>query len=630
MLRLSGNQSLQALLKSSKTIKEALQIHSQVIRSGLHDDLFALSGLISFFALSGTKDGLRHSRILFSQIDRPDVFIWNAMIRGYSLSDTPQDAIFLYKSMLAAGVESPNTFTYPFLLKSCARLSHLKLGLQVHCHITKNGFESDNITVNALLHLYWSFGDMKNARNMFEKSLVRDCVSYNTMIAGYVEAGQPCFSLQIFREMQKFGIEPDGYTIVALLSACSLSSDSRTGKQIHCVVYKNSGSLGSNILLMNALVNMYAKCGCIKMAKRVSSTMRSSSSTTAWTSIISAYMERGEVEVARQIFDQMNERDVVSWTAMINGYCNVGRFQEALELFLLLEKEGIKPDVVVVIAALSACGRLGAVELGRRIHHKYAENRSFDKNENFTAAVVDMYAKCGSINIATEIFRKTPENRKTTLLYNSLISGLAHHGLGKSAITIFKEMEGLGLRPDEITFVALLCACGYSGLIDEAKKLFESMGTVYDINPEMEHYGCMVDLLGKAGYLNEAYNLIQNMPFKANSIIWRAFLGACKIHGNMELAKMAGKELLVMEPDHGAHYVMLSDMLSDIRQHEEASRVRKAIDVVGIRKPPGWSYVELDGILHKFLAGGKSHPEAKAVELMLRDLTIGLQFSGHV
>ena len=533
----------------------------------------------------------------------------------------------------ASSKPSPDSFTYPFLIKSCARLLLPKLGFQVHCHVTKNGCVSDIFVVNALLHMYCVFGETIYACKVFEESPVRDCVSYNTMISGLVQAGRAGCALQIFREMGVFGIEVDEYTVVALLSACSLLDDCEIGKQVHCLACKKLGCVDSNVLVMNALVDMYAICGCLEMYYTVlENGVRSGKSVVAaWTSVVSAYARRGEVEAARGLFDQMDERDVVSWTAMISGYTHAGYFQEALELFVQLEGLGIKPDLVAVVAALSACARLGALDLGRRIHHKYAaENWPCGQNGGFISAVVDMYAKSGSIDTALDIFTKTSDNWKTTLLYNSIISGLAHHGLGEYAITLFKEMGLLGLGPDEVTFVALLCACGHSGLVDDGKKLFESMLTVYGINPQMEHYGCMVDLLGRAGHLNEAYHLIMNMPFKANAVVWRALLSACKLHGDVELAKIASQELLAIEHDHGARYVMLSNMLADIDQHEEAASVRKAIDDVGIQKPPGWSYVEMKGALHKFLAGDKSHPEAKATELMLRDINMGLKSLGHV
>nr|KYP33353.1 Pentatricopeptide repeat-containing protein At5g66520 family [Cajanus cajan] len=555
---------LKAVLASCKTIHQALQIHAHVVVSGRHDDPFLITTLISLLATASSA-GLRHSHRLFSQVPNPDLFLFNAMIRAFSLSHTPHCALSLYKSMLSASPPiSPNAFTFPFLLKSCATSSTPKHALQLQTHVLKSGFASDVFVVNALLHLHFVFRDALSAAKVFDESPVRDCVSYNTMIRGFARVGRAGCSMRVFGEMRGLCVEPDD-------------------------------------------------------------------GIAAWTSLVSAYALRGDVEVARRLFDQMGERDVVSLTAMISGYCHAGCFQEALELFEQLEGLGMEPDEVAVVAALSACAGLGALELGRRIHHKYGgESWQCGHHRGFTCAVVDMYAKCGNIDTALDVFYKTSDDMKTTFLYNSIMSGLAHHGRGEHAMALFEEMRLLGLVPDGVTFVSLLCACGHSGLVDDGKRLFESMLSVYDVSPQMEHYGCIVDLLGRAGRLNEAYCLIQNMPFKANAVIWRALLSACKVHGDVELARLASQQLLEMEHDHGARCVMLSNMLTLMDKHDEAECVRRAIDDVGIQKPPGWSYVEMNGALHKFLAGDKSRPEAKAIELMLKDIYMGLKSIGHV
>lgn len=521
----------------------------------------------------------------------------------------------------------PDSFTFPFLLKACANvlISVPQFGFQVHCHVLRNGFGSDVFVNNALLNFYCVFGDVGNAYKVFEESFVRDCVSFNTMINGFVRKGDVSGCFRVFGEMRGVCVRPDEYTFVALLSGCSVLEDFRIGRQVHGLVYRELGCFRGNVLLVNKLVDMYAKCGKLVMAERVLSGVKAAGKglVAAWTSLVSAYALQGEVKVARRLFDQMGERDVVSWTAMISGYSHAGCYQEALELFVKLEGLGMKPDEVAVVAALSACARLGALELGRRIHRQYAgENWTCGLNRGFTSAVVDMYAKCGSIDTALDVFRKTSDDKKTTFLYNSIISGLAHHGRGEYAKNLFEEMGLLGLKPDNITFVAVLSACGHCGLVDFGKKLFESMFTVYGVSPEMEHYGCMVDLLGRAGHLDEAHRLILKMPFKANAVIWRALLSACKVHGDVALARLASYELVELQHDHGAGYVMLSNILSDTDQHDEAASLRKAIDNVGIQKPPGWSYVEMNRSLHKFVAGDKSHQEAKTTELMLRDINI--------
>ncbi|XP_027934874.1 pentatricopeptide repeat-containing protein At2g22410, mitochondrial-like [Vigna unguiculata] len=621
-------KSLKAVLASCKTFHQALQIQAQAVVTGRHHDPFLMTPLISFFA----TNHLHHSHLLFSQIPNPDLFLFNFLIRAFSLSQTPHHALSLFRSMLSSSPPiSPDSFTFPFLLKSCAKLSLPKLALQLYSHVIRSGFESSVFVVNALLQLYFVLRDAPNACKVFDESPVRDCVSYNTMINGLVRAGRADSSLKVFGEMRGNLVEVDEYTLVALLSACSSLEDSGTGRVVHGLVYRIFSCVNENELLMNALVDMYAKCGCLEVAERVVSCGNAKSGVAAWTSLVSAYAMRGEVEVARRLFDQMGERDVVSWTAMISGYCHCGCFQEALELFVELEGLGMEPDEVAVVAALAACARLGALELGRRIHHKYdGGSWQCGTHRGFTCAVVDMYAKCGSIDTALDVFRRTSDDMRTTFLYNSILSGLAHHGLGEHAMAVFEEMRLQGLEPDEVTFVSLLCACGHNGLVDDGKRLFESMLSVYGVSPQMEHYGCMVDLLGRAGRLDEAYCLIQNMPFKANAVIWRSLLSACKVHGDVALARLASHELLAMEHDHGARYVMLSNMLTLVEKHDEAATVRKAIDDVGIQKPPGWSYVEINGALHKFLAGDKSHPKAKATELMLRNIDMGLKTIGHV
>lgn len=624
------NPSSLCLLESCKSFKQGLQIHAQTIVNGLHHQIFSISRLISFFSLLGSKDGLDHSRLLFSQIDCPNLFMWNTMIRGYSRSDNPREASVLYMSMIAKGIAPPNNFTFPFLLNSCARLSSLEPGHEVHSHIIKHGFESDLFVRNALIHLYSVFGNLNLARTLFDESLVRDLVSYNTMIKGYAEVNQPESALCLFGEMQNLGILPDEFTFVALFSVCSVLNEPNVGKQIHAQVYKNLRSIDSNILLKSAIVDMYAKCGLINIAERVFSTMGTSKSAAAWSSMVCGYARCGEINVARKLFNHMHERDVISWTAMISGYSQAGQCSEALELFKEMEALGIKPDEVTLVAVLSACARLGAFDVGKRLYHQYIENGVFNQNTILTAAVMDMYAKCGSIDSALEIFRRVGKNMKTGFVFNSMIAGLAQHGLGETAITVFRELISTGLKPDEVTFVGVLCACGHSGLIEEGKKLFESMFNAYGIKPQMEHYGCMVDLLGRYGCLEEAYDLVQKMPFEANSVIWRALLSACRTHGNVKIGEIAGQKLLEMEARHGARYVLLSNMLADANQWEEARQVRKVMEDHGIRKPPGWSYIELGGAIHRFVASDKSHPQGKEIELMLKDMAMRLKSAGYV
>ncbi|XP_038701627.1 pentatricopeptide repeat-containing protein At2g22410, mitochondrial-like [Tripterygium wilfordii] len=615
------NSFLVSLLDSFIQIEQALQIHAQFIVNGFHRHIFPISRLISFFVQLGSTEGLSYSHLLFSQTASPNVFIWNTLIRGYSRSNSPQEAIFLYMSMLAKGIESPNNFTFPFLLNGCARLSCLKPGWQIHGHVMKFGFKYDLFIGNSLIFLYSAFGHLEDARNVFDESPVRDLVSYNTLMNGYNRGNEPWAALRLLREMQESNVKPDGYTFVALLSAYSLLNNPMIVKQVHCLIYKNLGFFDSDVLLKSVMVDMYAKCGLMNMAERVFSTIRCSNNTASWSSMVSGYARCGEIEAARRLFDQSVERDVVSWTAMISGYVQAGQYKEALEIFVQMESLDIRPDEVTLVAVFSACAGLGALDFGKKLDHQYVRNDSYHENAIVTTSIIDMYGKCGSIDTALDTFHRSKDRLKTNAIFNSMITGLAKHGLGKIALDVFKEMELTGLKPDGVTFVAILSACSHSGLVEEGKKLFNSMLSDYGITPEMEHYGCMVDLLGRDGHLEEAYELIQNMQFEANSVIWIALLGACRLHKNAELGDFAARKLFEVEPDHGARYVLLSNMLANANQWEEAGRVREVMDESGIQKPPGWSYVELDGVLNRFLASDKSHPQAADVELMLMDLT---------
>lgn len=458
----------------------------------------------------------------------------------------------------------------------------------------------------------WRLGIRKvnDAREVFDESPVRDLVSYSTLIHGYALMHQPAPAFCLFREMQNSCLPPDEFTFVALLSAFSSLSEPKIVKQIHCLVYRYQCLVDSNILLRTTIIDMYAKCGLMNMAEKVFSSMATIKGATAWSAMLSRYARSGETEVAKRIFNWMDECDVICWTAMITGYSQAGQYGEALELFKQMEGMGIKPDEVTLGAVFSACAQLGALSFGERLHKnhcRYSRDELVGHNPVLTTALIDMYAKCGRIDTAHDIFRRIPEDLKSVPLFNAMISGLAQHGLGKNAISVFKEIEAIGLRPDGVTFVAVLNACRHNRLVEEGKRLFVSMMGEYGLNPQMEHYGCMVDLLGRNGCLDEAYDHIQKMPFPANSVILRALLGACRLHRNAEIGNIAAQKLAELEPDHG-------EMMDDR----------------GIQKPPGWSHIEMNGAIHRFLASERSHLQTKEMESMLKDMTTRLKSAGFV
>ncbi|KAL5981836.1 hypothetical protein ACLOJK_015902 [Asimina triloba] len=615
---------------SCSSFRQALQIHAQIIVAGIQPKAIYLGNLISLLLSLAPlpPQALHHSHLLFSLIPRPHLFLCNIMIRAYSRTHrSPHQALLLYNSMAVA----PNRFTFTFLVNACARLSTPRAGLQVHARAVKFGFDANLFVRNSLIQFYAVFGDLACACNTFEESPERDLVSFNTLMNAFNWVGRPEGVLDLFGEMRDMCLEPDEFTFVALLSACSALNDLGAGKRVHALMYRSLTSLDSNALLKNALVDMYSKCGLMIAAEKVFRMASVKASPFAWSSMVSGYARIGEIEIARRLFNEMPERDAVSWTSMISSYSQTGRYHETLDLFGEMEVAGVVPDAVTLVSVLSACAHLGALDFGEKIHN-YTQKRSIiDNNPILCTAIVDMYAKCGSIETALEIFYRASEKLKTVALFNSMISGLAHHGLGKRAMEVFREMQIAGLRPDAITFVSLLCALSHSGLIDEGKKLFDSMVKDHGIRPRIEHYGCMADLLARRGFLNEALDFIAKIPAEVNShVIWGSLLSACRIHGNVEMGDLVSKQLLQLDLDYGGHYVLLSNIHADSKRWDDVRRERKQMEERGIKKPPGISYIELNGHVHQFLANDASHRQSKEINLMLDDMARRLRSSGHV
>ncbi|XP_020272070.1 pentatricopeptide repeat-containing protein At1g08070, chloroplastic-like [Asparagus officinalis] len=617
-------QSLLFLLDSCTSIKKARQIQSQLFITGLHHDSLFLSKLLPYFSIPIQNPS--------SLLHDPSTFNYNTLIRAFARSSSPSNSVSLYKSMLSEGPTRPNNFTFPFLLVSCSKLPGPETGLQVHSHVMKLGFDLDSHVRHSLIGLYCIFGDLDVARYLFDEITRWDVVSFNVMMSGYNKCGQWDDALRVFGYMLRVGVRPDDRTFGCLMSICSGLGDLTRGKVVHMLALKSFGSddLGNGVKL--ALLNMYSKLGAMKMADRVFGSMGSSKSVASWSCMVSGYAKCGKIENARMVFDEMPKKDLISWTSMISGYSQNGRYKEAVELYEEMGKQGVKPDEVTLVAVLSACAHLGYLDFGKRIH-LYIESDSIGcNNSRLCTAVVDMYAKCGHIMTALEIFNRVDKKTKTSHLFNSVISGLAQHGLGERAIAVFEEMEALGLSPDKVTFVGVLCACSHSGLIEKGKEIFDMMVNKYSIQPQIEHYCCMVDLLGRRGYINEAYDFIQNMPISPNSAIWSALLRNCRIHRNPRIGEIAQRKLLHFVSDGNSfegRYSRLIEMFSDVKVLENAKKVRKMIKYKPVWKQQGSSYVDFNGSLHQFLANGTSHPQSKEIYKMLDEMTRRLRLASY-
>ncbi|KAF8403832.1 hypothetical protein HHK36_011938 [Tetracentron sinense] len=561
------------------------QIQAQMILSGLITDGFASSRLIAFCAISESGN-LDYCKTILSNIHKPNIFSWNIAIRGYSESENPKEAVFVYKQMLQSGESRPDNYTYPFLLKACARLSVIRIGQEILGHVLHLGFDSDIFIHNAVIHMLVVCGELEAARQLFDESCLRDLVSWNSMINGYVRSGQSNEALKLYREMEIERVKPDEVTMIGVVSSCAQLEDLNLGREVHRYIEENG--LKFTIPLSNALMDMYVKCGNLEAAQELFNNL-AKRTMVSWTTMVMGYAKFGFLDAARKLFDEMPEKDVVPWNAMISGYVQCKRGKDGLALFHEMQAMDIKPDEVTMVSCLSACSQLGALDVGIWVHH-YIEKQNLSLNVALGTALVDMYAKCGNITKALRVFREIPG--RNALTWTAIIGGLALHGHAHEAISHFLEMIEIGLIPDEVTFLGVLSACCHGGLVHEGRRFFAQMRCNFNISPKLKHYSCMVDLLGRAGLLDEAEELIKKMPIEADAVVWGALFFSCRVHGNVAMGERAAMKLLELDPRDSGIYVLLANMYLEAKRWEEAGKVRRMMKQRGVEKTPGCSSIE--------------------------------------
>ncbi|KAJ8532713.1 hypothetical protein K7X08_015602 [Anisodus acutangulus] len=468
-----------------------------------------------------------------------------------------------------------------------------ELGVKAHGFVVKCGFDYDVFVKTGLVCFYAKCGFLEDAHQVFDDIPEKNVVSWTAIMTGYIDFGKFKEAIELFRRSLGTGLRPDSFTIVPVLLACSRVGDVKSGEWIHRYVVEMG--MGRNVFVNTGLIDMYAKCG--------------------------------KMEKAREVFDEMVEKDVVSWSAMIQGYASNGLPKEALELFYVMQGENVRPDCYSMVGVLSACARLGALEVGEWAS-KLMDVNEFLSNAVLGTALIDMYAKCGRMVSAWEIF--TQMTVKDRVIWNAVISGLAMHGHVKSAFCCFGQVEKLGIKPDGNTFMGLLCGCTHAGLVDDGRKYFHSMNTLYSLEPTIEHYGCMVDLLGRAGLLDEAHSLIESMPMKANSVIWGALLSGCRLHRDTKLAEHVLKQLIELEPWNSGNYVLLSNIYASNNKWDDSEKIRSSMNERRMQKIPAYSWIEIDGIIHEFLVGDTYHPISEKIYTKLGELSKELREAGYV
>jgi len=487
--------------------------------------------------------------------------------------------------------------TYPSSLLSCLpKCTSLKELKQIQAFTIKTHLQNDLQILTKLINSCTqnpTTASMDYAHQLFEAIPQPDIVLFNSMFRGYSRSNAPLKAISLFIKALNYNLLPDDYTFPSLLKACVVAKAFQQGKQLHCLAIKLG--LNENPYVCPTLINMYAGSN--------------------------------DVDGAQRVFDEILEPCVVSYNAIITGYARSSRPNEALSLFRQLQARKLKPNDVTVLSVLSSCALLGALDLGKWIH-EYVKENGLDKYVKVNTALIDMYAKCGSLDGAISVFESM--SLRDTQAWSAMIVAYAMHGQGQDVMSMFEEMARANVQPDEITFLGLLYACSHTGLVDEGFRYFYTMSEVYGIIPGIKHYGCMVDLLGRAGLLHEAYKFIDELPIKPTPILWRTLLSSCSSHGNLELAKQVMNQILELDDSHGGDYVILSNLCARAGKWEDVDTLRKLMIHKGAVKIPGCSSIEVDNVVHEFFSGDGVHYVSTALHRALDELVKELKSVGYV
>ncbi|KAJ0836711.1 putative tetratricopeptide-like helical domain superfamily, DYW domain-containing protein [Helianthus annuus] len=556
-------------------------VHGCVLKLGLFGvDHTVVNSVIAFYFKCGRVEDARK---VFDKMPDRDVITWNTMISGYVGNGSFDKGFEVFKQMIGEKV-SVDLSTMVIVVAACANMGVVKWGRMVHAYAVKGGFDTKMKFSNTLLDMYSKCGDMDSARKVFKDMNERSVVSWTSMIAGYARDGKSDDAISLFLEMKKEGVKPDTFTVTSILHACASNGSLEKGKEVHNYIKQNQIQ---SLAVSNALMDMYAKCG--------------------------------SMEDAYSVFSDTPYKDIVSWNTMIGGYSKNRLPNEALDLFIKMQRE-VTPDSVTMTCILPACASLAALNKGREIH-AHVLRKGLTSDQYLVNTLIDMYVKCGRLFLAKSLFDITAA--KNVVTWTVMIAGYCMHGFGHEAVSTFKNMREQGIKLNEASCTSILYACSHSGLVEEGWKFYNIMVNDYKIEPKLEHYSCMVDLLCRGGKLSDAYKFINKMTIKPDVTIWSALLCGCRFHHNVKLAEIVAERIFELEPENMEYYVLLANIYSEAEKWEEVKTLRD-----GIRNNRGCSWIEIKGKVNIFVAGNKDNPEAKRIEYLLENLRMEMTKDG--
>lgn len=666
-----------------------LQVHGVVVKVGFECDVVTGSAMLDMYAKCKMLD---ESLCFFDAMPVKNWVSWSAIIAGSVQNNELKGGLEQFKEMQREGVGVSQS-VYASVFRSCAGLSDLKLGSQLHGHALKSDFGADTIVGTAMLDMYAKCDNLLNARKVFNLLPNHNLQSYNALIVGYARGDRGFEGMQLFLLLLKSDLGFDEISLSAAFSACAISKGLLEGIQIHGLAIKTP--FHYSICVANAILDMYGKCGALPEACRMFDEMENRDAV-SWNAVIAAceqnkneetlslfvgmlrsrlepdeftygsvlkacaggqalqygreihgrvikcgmgldsfvssvivdmYCKCGVVEEAEKLHDRMEEQTVVSWNAIISGYSSTEQSEGAQKYFSRMLEMEIKPDNFTYATVLDTCSNVANVGLGKQIHAQVIK-QELQSDVYIISTLVDMYSKCGNMQDSVLMFEKS--SKRDSVTWNAMVCAYAYHGYGNEALQVFEKMLLEKVMPNHATFVAVLRACAHIGLVDEALHYFNLMQSDYGLEPQLEHYSSMVDALGRSGRIIDALKLIQDMPFKADDVIWRALLSNCKMQRNVEVAEIAASSLLQLDPQDSSAYVLLSNIYADAEMWSEVSKMRRIMRSSRLKKEPGCSWIEVQAEVHMFLVGDKAHPRSDEIYENLDMLMADMKSDVHV
>ncbi|KAI4295948.1 hypothetical protein L6164_035941 [Bauhinia variegata] len=571
--------TLLSLLFGVSELTHVRCLHGFAILHGFMSDINLSNSMLNLYGKCGSFED---SRKLFESMHQRDLVSWNSLISAYAQIGNLCVVLQLLKTMRAKGLE-PDQQTFGSLLSVVASRGELKLGRSVHGQILRVGYDFDAHLDTSLIVMYLKGGSIDNAFRIFERNSDKDVISWTAMISGLVQNESSDKALVVFRQMLKFRVKPSTATMASLLTACAQMSYVNMGKSIHCYLLKQE--LPMDIAAQNSLITMYAKCG--------------------------------HMDQSSAVFDKMSKKDLVSWNAMIAGCSQNGYVCKALFLFSEMRANCQTPDSITIVSLLQGCASIGALHFGKWIH-SFVIRSSLKPCILVDTALVDMYCKCGDLDSAQSCFNQMPS--WDLVSWGAIIAGFGFHGKGETALKLYSQFLGSGMKPNPVIFLSVLSSCSHNGLIDQGLNIYQSMTKDFGIAPSLEHHGCVVDLLSRAGRVEEAYNFYRKMFPEPVLDVLGIILDACRVNGNKELCDTIADEILMLRPLNAGNYVQLAHSYASVNKWEGVGEALTHMKSLGLRKVPGWSFTDIHGTITTFFTDHNSHPQYEEIMFTLNTL----------